>query len=587
MELALQKNGGRHVILTLLAILMIGSSLLLTFAVYYQYKNTIVANEDEQMLRLTRSVSQNIESYLSRYESGLQYVAGQTELAHAEADFLAGDPAALVQVLGENMLNRDALTTATVLRDEDGVILYSTNGTTEYQPVNAAHMVPNQIIRQLFTDGSHHFYLGFCLLRENGLTYEILVELCTLYGRVVADVGATEGSAIMLLDHSRTVLVYNNGEENRADEITALDAATGYCSYDALPIFLEHEIGSESTAAFYQAEHCRSGHPHRARLVVCPTAAGINDFFAVGATINFDQKMEPIHHSAGYFLPAGIMLTLGVILLIAQVEHAGRSKQKAQRELELLREKHAAVEELNRQNNELAHHQRLQSIGEMSSGIAHEFNNLLTPIMGYSIMTLEQLSDEDTELYDNILEIYNASRKAKEIVSRISELSRKPSSASFRAIAPNLLLHKVLEMAQTSKPLKVTVVTDFAAQPPKLYGNETQLSQLFLNLVLNAFHAMGDKGGVLTLGTAASTSGGTVIEVADEGCGIPPEAMSHIFEPFFTTREAGVGTGLGLTIVQQVAEAHKAAVQVESKPDVGTHFTLTFPASRQNEVAEG
>ena len=83
------------------------------------------------------------------------------------------------------------------------------------------------------------------------------------------------------------------------------------------------------------------------------------------------------------------------------------------------------MEALNRKNQELAHHDRLQTIGTLTSSIAHEFNNLLTPIMGYSILVLEQLPSDAEELYDNVLEIYNSSRKAKEIIARLSDLSRK------------------------------------------------------------------------------------------------------------------------------------------------------------------
>ena len=88
----------------------------------------------------------------------------------------------------------------------------------------------------------------------------------------------------------------------------------------------------------------------------------------------------------------------------------------------------------------------------MASSIAHEFNNLLTPIMGYSILVLEKLPSEEEELYDNVLEIYEASRKAKTIVSRLSDLSRKNSPSAFQRIVPDSLLRKVLEICAPAKP---------------------------------------------------------------------------------------------------------------------------------------
>ena len=120
----------------------------------------------------------------------------------------------------------------------------------------------------------------------------------------------------------------------------------------------------------------------------------------------------------------GLIVTgLGTMLTVA-LRFFCRSA-RIQREAEALRQKQEAAEALNRQNQQLQHHQRLHIIGTLTSSIAHEFNNLLTPIMGYSMMALEKIPPEDEELYDNLLEVYNASRKAKTIISRLSDLSRK------------------------------------------------------------------------------------------------------------------------------------------------------------------
>ena len=114
------------------------------------------------------------------------------------------------------------------------------------------------------------------------------------------------------------------------------------------------------------------------------------------------------------------------------------------------------MEALNRKNQELAHHDRLQTIGTLTSSIAHEFNNLLTPIMGYSILVLEQLPSDAEELYDNVLEIYNSSRKAKEIIARLSDLSRKNTSLTFQYVSPDELVRKVLAVASPARPPHVS-----------------------------------------------------------------------------------------------------------------------------------
>jgi len=115
-----------------------------------------------------------------------------------------------------------------------------------------------------------------------------------------------------------------------------------------------------------------------------------------------------------------------------------------------------------------------------------------------------------------------------------------------------------------------------------LYGNETQLSQLLLNLILNAFHAMAQAGGVLTLSTERRENE-IVFSVSDTGSGIPEEIREHIFDPFFTTKESGAGTGLGLAIAQQVVSEHNGRITLDSTVGEGTTFSAIFPLSLDRE----
>ena len=224
---------------------------------------------------------------------------------------------------------------------------------------------------------------------------------------------------------------------------------------------------------------------------------------------------------------------------------------------------------------DLAHHQRLETIGTLTASMAHEFNNLLTPIMGYSLMALEKLPPEEEGLYDDILEIYNASRKAKDIISRLNDLARKNSSSAFREISPDEQIRRTLAVAKPAKPARVEIRLDLNCWDQRIQANEIQFSQLMLNLILNAFQAM-EEGGVLTVGTSFDESN-IQIRVEDTGCGIPEKVREKIFEPFFTTKEAGRGTGLGLAIAAQVVADHKGSITCKSKEGEGTVFTVILP----------
>lgn len=275
------------------------------------------------------------------------------------------------------------------------------------------------------------------------------------------------------------------------------------------------------------------------------------------------------------------MIVAGVgLCLILIVWISGRGH----REIRMLKRKNEAMEELNRQLQDMAHHQRLELIGTLTSSISHEFNNLLTPIMGYSLMALERIDEQDTELYDGIVEIYEASRKAKTIISRLSDLSRKNSAAFFREVSLDELVQKTLDVAAPAKPEQVEIMLNLNCWDQRIRANELQLSQLLLNLILNGFSAMSEMGGTLTVDTWFDEDS-VFLAVSDTGCGIPEEVLPHIFDPFFTTKEAGKGTGLGLAIAAQVVEEHHGTIHVDSTEGKGTVFTVALPrhCSAKNE----
>ena len=274
-------------------------------------------------------------------------------------------------------------------------------------------------------------------------------------------------------------------------------------------------------------------------------------------------------------------LGIGVILFL----HLIRRTARMEKETRALRQRNEQIEELIRQKENLAHHQRLETLGTLTSSIAHEFNNLLTPIMGYSMMALEKLPPEEDELYDDILEIYNASRKAKTIISRLSDLSRKNTAVTFRPVSLDELVKKTLDVANPARPLKAEVKVNLNCWDQRLLANEIQLSQMLLNLILNGFHALGDAPGSLTIETSFDEHN-IHLRVSDTGCGIPEDIRKKIFEPFFTTKEAGKGTGLGLAIVAQVVSDHHGHIRVDSKVGAGTRFSISLPRNQDPDPTE-
>ena len=211
----------------------------------------------------------------------------------------------------------------------------------------------------------------------------------------------------------------------------------------------------------------------------------------------------------------------------------------------------------------------------MTASIAHDFNNLLTPIMGYSIMTMEMLPADATDLQENLMEIYDASVKAKDIVTRLADLTKKGKEENFTELEVDEVIQSALKVTLPAKPKEVEVKANFNAEGQYIKADRTQISQMVMNIVLNAYDAMKD-GGTLLVSTRISGEE-AVLRFKDSGCGMDTETLSRIFDPFYTTKESGKGTGLGLAIVAQIVETHGGKIYVDSEPGEGTEFRIYIP----------
>ena len=315
-------------------------------------------------------------------------------------------------------------------------------------------------------------------------------------------------------------------------------------------------------------------------LIGVGTGGGLHMLYRLEQlTRNYGTQSVLMEYVRNMVLSAVLFSAMGVtgicilyMMFLRLIRRSGRLQQEA----EELRARNEAMEELNRQTRELAHHQRLETLGTLTSSIAHEFNNLLTPIMGYSMMALEKLPPEEEELYDSILEVYNASCTAKKLISRLSDLSRKNNDGTFHLASMDELIQRSLDVAEPARKDNVEIRLDLNCQEQRIRVNEIQISQLILNLILNAFQAMEEKGGKLTIRTAFD-EGNVYMYLRDTGCGIPRENRKRIFDPFFTTKESGRGTGLGLAIAAQVAEDHRGSITVDSREGQWTEFTVCLP----------
>lgn len=238
--------------------------------------------------------------------------------------------------------------------------------------------------------------------------------------------------------------------------------------------------------------------------------------------------------------------------------------------------------------------QRLESIGTLAAGVAHDLNNAIAPIMMGIELLKQQYPDEP-----QIVDMFESSAKhAADMVRQLMTFA-KGAEGERVALPPGRLVQELERLIHGSFPKNIQLMVKCDPKLPKVLGDATQLHQVLLNLCVNARDAM-PHGGTLTLEAhrkeidafyARSVSGAkpgsyVTLQVHDTGTGIPPEIIDRIFDPFFTTKVPDKGTGLGLSTVMGIVKGHKGFLHVYSQPGQGSTFTVYLPAAQTGDDTE-
>jgi PAS domain S-box-containing protein len=252
-----------------------------------------------------------------------------------------------------------------------------------------------------------------------------------------------------------------------------------------------------------------------------------------------------------------------------------------------LTEQRRAEEERHRLEVEIQHAQKLDSLGSLAGGIAHDMNNVLAAVLGLS-SALQATHREDDALVKSLKTIENAASRGRDLVKGLTDFARKGLHEP-KVMGLNALIRKDLDLLVRTSRQRFTFQVDLQVDLPPILGEESSLSSAFMNICVNAFDAMPGGG---TLGVRTWEEGTQVkLLVADTGAGIPPEILHRVTEPFFTTKPAGRGTGLGLAMVYGTMKAHGGTLDIQSEVGRGTSITLTLPmatavADTQHEAPE-
>jgi len=236
------------------------------------------------------------------------------------------------------------------------------------------------------------------------------------------------------------------------------------------------------------------------------------------------------------------------------------------------------VEERLLMEAQMAQTDKLASIGELSSGVAHEINNPLGIILGYTQLLLRE-EKPDSARYPDFKTIEKHARSCKTIVEDLLSFART-SPPKKETVDIHNVIDEVLDFVQPHGGLeKLEIEKHYDRNLPPLVLDQKKIKQVIMNLVMNARHAIGEAGTLTVATRLDAQTGHTCVSIKDTGYGIEKRDLPRIFDPFFTTKPTGEGTGLGLSVSYGIVKSHGGNIQVTSKPGQGTEFVVFLPAT--------
>lgn len=250
--------------------------------------------------------------------------------------------------------------------------------------------------------------------------------------------------------------------------------------------------------------------------------------------------------------------------------------------------------------NQLRKSQKMEAIGTLAGGIAHDLNNILSPVLGYADMIMRS-SDPSSTVFQRSEKIQKAALRAADLVSQVLAFNRR-NEEEKRIIRIHPVAKEVVKLLKGSIPSTIAIKDNIDRHCGSVEADPTQIHQVIMNLCTNAYHAMEEKGGILTVSLTETRLSAMEIaelaspennaglylalEVSDTGCGMTEDVLERMFDPYFSTKEEGKGTGLGLATVYGIVKSCKGIIRVKSDVGKGTTFTILLPVVSRETGAE-
>ena len=406
----------------------------------------------------------------------------------------------------------------------------------------------------------------------------------------LSDVAVQGNYAFLFTLIYREGKVFITSSSATAEELETGSEVRYFDTYEESKINVEQALASTEGITVNYSD--RWGHFRGAYV---PKTSPDGNRYLAGAEVETSYVQALLHRKRIESVVMALLLSLGTFPIFLLVMRRDR------RHTQLLEAAHIRLsqEMADRKvaEEQLIRAHKMEALGTLAGGVAHDFNNILSAINGFTQLALDEV-DAASPMASDLNEVKRAAHRAKDLIQQIQTFAR-PDKGQARSVQVQGIAREVLTQVQSSRPAGVQIESHLESTAC-VRADPTSMHQILMNLCTNAVQAMADKGGVLRLelkevpweGTAHGSTermterNSLQITVQDTGEGIPQKNLGSIFEPYFTTRSSGRGTGLGLAVVHGLVKSMGGNITVQSEVGKGSTFTLHLPITLDSEATE-
>jgi signal transduction histidine kinase len=574
---------------------------------FSQHRNTVIRQQQENLLTIAKSISRSLDAFINDKADSLYllaqnpFITKTLEMKKIEETYSQHDE--ILQTFYEKY-NYEM--ESVLLLDEKGALIYQypSNDSVKEKSIDASVM--NSILKSKQPFVSKEYQS-----RANQFSIDILqpvldnnevrgILLCTInlnkvYSSLVHPVRPGKKGYAMVKNRNDAIIMHPVTAQIGIESTKARKKNFPDFDWSELEELNRKQVEEGEGYHIYHSKWWQDNNSKRTKKINAYTTINISNIsWIISVQMDYAEIEQPIRGTLINISLIALIIAAVFIIVIYIILEIDKKRKSMEIEMKYLKELNKTWEELIRSEARLRHSQKLQTVGTLTSGIAHEFNNLLTPILGYSELLLQSMDDK-SDIHEDILEINKSALRAKEIIEQILAFSRNDDVITkVNNLRVDGIVRESIKLIKSILPNNIKIIENINSTE-LIHGSATQLQQVLLNLITNSYHAMKKSGGVLELNVESVyiyddecselnlQKGKYVkIQVKDTGMGMNEETLHQIFDPFFTTKEIGEGTGLGLSVVQGIVKNHKGCITVKSKIDIGTTFDIYLPSVEED-----